>query len=191
MAPSSYRLDTLAATLVPRLEGVRRAHLDDPEQATAAIRLAASEATASVAAECRSTLGDEGQALLLEREIAGIFVPRYTSLALAQSRDEARLRLGGIVGQVTARILAVPVGFILMGILNRVAAGPWDLLFLSLPVLMLFWPDLLGTIWRRRFAGQLQELADDLGKVQESAEKLAPTQAVEPLRPRPPQREVN
>lgn len=191
MAPSSYRLDTLAATLVARLEAVRRAHTDAPEAAAAAIRAAAVEATAAVAAECRSTLGDEAQARFLEREVEATFLPRYTRLALEQNQDEARLRLGGLVGQVGGRLVAVPVGLLGMLLLNRLAPGPWDVAFLALPPAMLFWPDLLGTLWRRRFAAQLQELADDLGKLQEAHDKLAPVDVPEALRPPPPQREVN
>ena len=128
---------------------------------------------------------------MITKEIEGVFVPRYTMLALEQNRDETRLRLGGIFGQVVARMLALPVGFLAMTLMMRVAPGPWEVLFLGLPPAVLFWPDLLGAVWRRRFGGQLQELTDDLAKVQEANDKLAPVPDVEPTRARPPQREVN
>lgn len=185
MAPSSYRLDTLAATLIARLEAVRRAHVSDPAAAEAAVEAATREVVARVAAECRETLGDEAQARLLEREGPGTFLPRYTALALEQNRDERKLGSGGIVGQVVVRAAGVAVGLAASLLLVRVLHGPWDLVYFLLPPAMVFWPDLLLAVWRRRFAGQLQEVVDDLGKLQDAHEQLAPASDPEPSRPRP------
>lgn len=198
MVPGSFRLDTLAATLVGRLEAVRRAHLDDPAAAREAIARTTGEVVAALAAECRDTLGDEAQARRLEREGMDTFLPRYTRLALAQNADEARLQRGGVVGQVALRVAAAAAGFFMGAVLARVIPGPLDLLWYLAAPTALFGPELLTSIWRRRFAGQLQELADDLGRVQEAEDRLAPP--VEPAstasssssapRPRTPSREV-
>lgn len=184
VAPRTFRLDTLAANLVARLEAVRRAHVDRPADAAAAFAATTREATTAVAAECRSTLGDEGQAHLLESEAVASFLPRYTALAVAQSRDEATLRLGGIVGQVLGRAAGVVVGALGWLLLDRIAPGPWGVVLMALPPAMLFWPDLLLAVWRRRFANQLQELVDDLGRLQEAHADLAPPPEPAPVRPR-------
>jgi len=193
MVPASFRLDTLAATLVGRLEAVRRAHLDNPQTATEAIARATREVVAALAAECRDALGDEAQARRIEREGIETFLPRYTRLALAQNADEARLSTGGVFGQIAFRLAAAAVGFVVGAVLARIVPGPLDLLWYLAAPAALFGPELLTSIWRRRFAGQLQELTDDLGRVQEADDQLVavPDPGAEPTRPRPPTREAN
>jgi hypothetical protein len=185
VAPSTYRLDTLAATLVARLEAVRRAHVDAPASATTAITGVTTEAVSAVSAECRETLGDEAQARLIQREVLETFLPRYLRLALAQNRDEARLGLGGIVGQVAGRVVGVAIGALLAWIFGRILPGRLELIYLLIPPAMLFWPEILLAVWRRRFSAQLQELADDLGRLQEANERISPALDADVTRPPP------
>lgn len=173
MAPPSFRLDTLAVNLVERLEPVRRAHLDDPEKAKAAIEATTGEMAANVATECRSVMGDTAQAERIEREAIATFLPRYTRLAIAQNAAERREALTP-VNILLQRILPLFAGFFLARFLSALAPGPWDIAFFSLPFLGLFWPEWLGLLARRRHESELQTLADDLGQLQDADEKLSP-----------------
>lgn len=171
-APPTFRLDTLAVHLVTRLEASRRAHLDAPEAAKAAFSRVVDESAAALARECREVLGDEAQAALLEREARETFLPRYTRLALAQSAQERR-GYGFVIGDgpVTRVVLTVFAlawaaflarylpGFLKAGVFLVAAATP-------------FVPEIRSWWARRRWNGQLQELADDLGRVQDAAEML-------------------
>ena len=165
MAPPSFRLDTLAANLIERLEPVRRAHLDDPAAARAAMESTTAEIAKNVAGECRGLMGDDAQATRIERESTGTFLPRYVRLALEQNRAERRASLTPS-NLVLQRFLPLFAGMIAARVMMVLAPGPWDLAFNVLPFVGLFWPEWLGV---------LQALADDLGQLQDADERLAPT----------------
>ncbi len=175
MAPSSFRLDTLAANLIERLEPVRRAHLDAPELARASIEKTTREIADNVARECRGVMGDEAQARRIETEAVETFLPRYARLAVEQNKVERR---EAITPQnlILQRLLPLLFGMFASRVMMEIAPGPWDLAFYTLPMLGLFWPEWLGAFARRRYRNELQELADDLGQLQDADEKLSPTQ---------------
>lgn len=176
MAPPSFRLDTLAVNLIERLEPVRRAHLDDPGRARAALERTTSQIAANVAQECRQLLGDDAQARRIEQEAVDTFLPRYARLALDQNRAEQRTALTPV--NVLAQRLAPVLGALIAGrVLAALAPGPWDVLFVALPFLGLFGPELLSVAARRRYRAELQALADDLGRLQDADERLTPTLA--------------
>lgn len=182
MSPASFRLESLAALLVTRLEASRRAWLDNPELAQTEIRRITAEVAAGMAQECRDVIGDEAQARRLEREAVEQFVPRYTRLALAQNKVESGQERG-----LVFRIATVVVSVVLAITLERL--GLWVWLF---PLLTLFFPE-LQTAWSRRaYQGQLQQIVTDLAQVQEASEQIpavAPAEAP-PRRPTP-QNEVH
>lgn len=182
MSPASFRLEALAVLLVSRLEASRRAWLDDPAQAEAEIRRISAEVAAGMAQECREVLGDDAQARRLEREAVEQFVPRYTRLALAQNKVEARQDRG-----LAFRIIAVLVSVVLAIALERLGLWVW-----LLPLLTMFFPE-LQTAWSRRiYQGQLQQIVTDLAQVQDASETVsAVTPVEEPLRRTPPQKEVH
>jgi hypothetical protein len=182
VAPPSYRLDTLAVTLIARLEAVRRAHLTDAVAARAAIARGAGELLGDIAAECRETMGDEAQARRIEREGVETFLPRYTRIALAQNEEEAGAARGGTLGQLARRAAAVVSALLVAVILARLFPGPWDAAFYYLfPPVSFFFPELTGHLSRRRYEAELQALADDLGRLQEAEEQVAPAGVNPPL----------
>lgn len=173
MAPASFRLDTLAANLIERLEPVRRAHLDAPETARAMIEKTTKEIADNVARECRAVVGDEVQARRIETESRATFLPRYARLAIEQNKVERREAItpGNVVMQ---RFLPLLMGFVGANLMMRLAPGPWELVFYLMPLLALFWPEWIGAWARRRYRTELQDLADDLGQLQEADERLSP-----------------
>ncbi|MDP2309714.1 MAG: hypothetical protein Q8P18_27085 [Pseudomonadota bacterium] len=175
-APPSYRLDTLSVHLVSRLEATRRAHLDAPDAARAAFARVVQDTAAALARECREMVGDEEQARLLEREATETFLPRYTRMALAQNRIEAR-GFGGPFGdgpfaRIVATVLAVAIAAVGARFLPPVAEGLLFLLAAITPIA----PELRVAWTRRAWSRELQELADDLGRLQDAAESLPPPQ---------------
>jgi hypothetical protein len=171
-APPSFRLDTLSVHLVSRLEATRRAHLDTPDAARAAFARVVEESASALARECRDVLGDEEQARLLERESRETFLPRYTRMALAQNRVEAR-GFGGPFGdgpfaRIVATVLAVAVAAVGARFLPPIAEGLLFLMAAITPVA----PELRVAWTRRAWSKELQELADDLGRLQDAAETL-------------------
>ena len=174
MAPPSFRLDTLAANLIERLEPVRRAHLDDPAATRSAIEATTAEIAKNVAGECRELMGDDTQAQRIERECAATFLPRYVRLAVEQNYAERRAALTP-ANLVLQRFLPLFAGMIAARVMMVLAPGPWDLTFALLPFFGLFWPEWLGMLARRRYRAELQALADDLGQLQDADERLAPT----------------
>lgn len=181
MAPSSFRLDTLAANLIERLEPVRRAHLDAPDAARASIEKTTREIAENVARECREVLGDEAQARRIEAEAIETFLPRYVRLAVEQNKVERR---EAITPQnlILQRLFPLFFGMFASRVMMVLVPGPWEIAFYMVPLLALFWPEWLGAVARRRYRTELQELADDLGQLQDADERLSPSQhAVDPV----------
>lgn len=186
-APSSFRLDTLTVHLVGRLEATRRAHLDAPDAAREAFARVTQEAAGALARECRE-LGDDSQAALLEREAIETFLPRYTRMALAQNSVEAA-GYGGILGDgIVARVVATGLAVALAFAVSRFLPGTLKEVPLVLAVFTPILPELRLWWTRRAWTRALQELADDLGRVQDAAEELpaaAPTADPIPVPPQP------
>lgn len=180
MALPSFRLDNLAANLIERLEPVRRAHLDNAEGARHAIESTTRDVAANVARECLAAMGDQPQAERIEREAINTFLPRYMRLALAQNLAERREALTP-TNIALQRLLPLVFGFFMARFLTVLAPGPWDIAFFTLPFFGLFWPEWLGMLARRRHTSELQNLADDLGRLQDADELLAPVLSRDPV----------
>jgi hypothetical protein len=170
-APTSYRLDTFAVQLIGRLDATRRTHLDDPDAARQAFGRIVTEAASALARECREVVGDEEQARLLEREAVETFLPRYTRMALVQNRTEAR-GFGPFGDGPFVRIIATAVAISAATVLARLLPGQNDLLFYFAAALTPIAPEVRVWWSRRAWRAELQELADDLGRVQDAAQAL-------------------
>ncbi|MSP56737.1 MAG: hypothetical protein EXR69_14220 [Myxococcales bacterium] len=173
MAPASFRLDTLAANLIERLEPVRRAYVDSPEAAREVMLKTTEEIADNVARECRAVMGDEVQARRIETEAVATFLPRYVRLAIEQNRVE-RWEAITPLNVMMQRLIPLLLGLFGAGLMMRLVAGRWDLVFYVIPLLALFWPEWIGAWARRRYRAELQELANDLGQLQDADERLSP-----------------
>lgn len=194
MVPTSYRLDTLAVLLIARLEPTRRAH-EDEDGALEAYRGIVEDAARGVANECRDTYGDLDQAARVEREAVATFLPRYARLAAKQNAEEARGYGFAFGDGPLARVGATLFAFAGAALVSRVIHHWVDVLFFVAACAVPLIPEIRVAWSRRRYAAALQELADDLGRLQDAEQDLAPAPRLpidEPVTPRPraPQKET-
>lgn len=173
MPPSSYRLDAIAAAMVERLEASRVTHLDEPQRAREDLERIATELVDAQARECRELTGDVIQAARIEREALHTFLPRYLRLALARNAAEAS-RNPMWSDNLLVRGAMVLAAFVVASLVIRILPVRWDLVFYGLPFLALLLPELRRWQLGRRYRQDLQQLVDDLGRVQDVEERLAP-----------------
>lgn len=185
MTPT-YRLDTLAVNLIARLEPSRRAHIDDPARARQTFERIVREAGEALAAECLDTLGDADQAQRIQREAVDTFLPRYCALAVNQNRLESK----GFGEGIIQRIILTALAFFAALVASRILHSRIDLVFFALAALTPFAPELRLWWSRRAYRAKLQELSDDMGKIQSADLELArPTPPAIPAR-RPTQKDL-
>ncbi len=201
MVPADYRLDTVVARLIERLEAVRPTFGTDGEAAFTAFREHAESHVNAAVAEFREMVPDEDpdeHAAFLRREIFDIALPRYHRHAMEHSAAEGRNFGFGPLGEPGGRIALFAFAlFALVVIMPRVIEFPisWPLLLLDL--VLPFTPTIAASIARRRYAARLQELVADMGRIQDSertyvsASVLRKSREIseERPRPRPPERQ--
>ena len=195
MVPSDYRLDHVVARLIERLEGQRPTYLGRPDEAPLAFEKAARAHVSAALAEFREVgLSDDPdtQARLLEEHVFETFLPRYAELARRRNADE---RGGYGLGRLAEPIgrLGLVVGTALFAwlVLLKLIALPliWPLVLVTLSVP--FWPDLARVVYHRRYVAQLQEIVEDMGRIQEQHEayltpaRLAGSKEPVGVRPQP------
>jgi hypothetical protein len=199
MVPGDYRLDTVTARLVERLEAVRPTFGNDPEAAYAAFREHAESHLNAAIAEFREMVPDEDpeeHAAFLRREILEIALPRFHKLAMSYSSASANNFGFGLLGEPAGRIALFAISlFALVVIMPRLIEFPiaWPLLLFDL--VLPFSPTIAAAIGRRRYAARLQELVADMGRIQDSertyvsASVLRTSKEISSERPRPPERQ--
>ena len=173
MTVSSYRLDTVAASLVSRMEAARPFYAHRPDALEPAFTDIATEEIDRVIAEHDEIMGEPGYGARLRRELLQTFLPRYLVLA----RDHNALEEAGyrawMKGHPVARVLSVV--FSLLGGLAvvRLVHHPAALLAMAGVVVAPFVPELRRWWYRRSYAGLLQSLVDDLGRIQDGIDSGA------------------
>jgi hypothetical protein len=172
MVPRDFRLESVAARLVERLEGTRRTYAD-AKAANEAFSQAASDMVAEASAEYADLGVDplaDAQKALLEREIRDTFLPRYTRIATEMTtREQRRFGLGPLaepLGRIATFVVALFV--VVFGLKFAFEFRP---LFALLPVLLAtpLLPDVASILANRRYERELQVLVDDMAKIQEQA----------------------
>lgn len=174
MIPADYRLEHVAAGLIERLDGARRSY-EQPERALEAFHRAAEAHADGAVAEWRA-LGfaddPEPHAAFLRRELVETVLPRFHRVAMAMNAAEASGyglgRWASPVGRLGLLMVALTVFWV---VLRRFLYLPieWPLVIatLSLPLL----PDVLGLLEQRRYRRELEELVQDVARIQ--AQQLA------------------
>jgi hypothetical protein len=199
MVPADYRLDTVTARLIERLEAARPTFGTDSEAALAAFRTAAEAYVTNAMTEFADLVPDEDpeeHSAFVRKEILETALPRFHRLAMEHSAAAATNFGFGPLGEPAGRIGLFAVAlFMLVVVLPRLLEFPvaWPLLFLD--VTLPFWPTIAAWLAHRRYTAKLQELVADMGKIQDSertyasASVLRKAKEITSVRPRPPDRE--
>ncbi len=174
MTIASYRIDRVCADLIERLEGVRPTWQNDQAGAERTFRQLAREHVDTVIAEHEDLVGTPGWGDLLRREVMQTFLPRYTRLALDHNQLEAAGYHAWRRGDPVARVLMTFAALAVAVLAYRVFHHPLTLMLFVLAIGVPFAPELRRGWHRRRYAGLLQEVVDDMGRIQESLDRAPP-----------------
>lgn len=192
MSAPDYHLDRISVDLIERLEGARRTWAHQPELAPAGLRRAAEEMVDRVVAEHNEIFGVLPQSEVLRKELLETFLPRYVHLALAQNAVELR-GFGPWPGrELLSRIVFTMMGLFFSTIFDLATHHPLGIAFFGLALLAPFSPELHALAHRRRYATRLQEVVDDMGRIQAQAERytLAEVSKAPPKRSAGPAKEL-
>ncbi len=174
MTVASYRLDQVCADLIERLEGARPTWANDRDGAQRAFRKIATEHVDTVIAEHDEMVGTPGWGALLRREVMETFLPRYTRLALDHNQLEAAGYHAWRKGDPVSRLILTFVALSAATAAYRVLHSPLTLGLFVLAFVVPFAPELRRGWHRRRYSGLLQEVIDDMGRIQDSLDKAPP-----------------
>lgn len=166
MVSRSYRLDTVAAHLTERLEGARRSYLDRPDDLAAAARRIVDEALEEVVSEMNEVMADPAHAERLRHEMIETFLPRWLQVARLQNTLESGRLATWLQPNLAFRLgsFFLPLLFALGA--TRVLHSPVVALFFVVPFLLPLLPELRTGLDARRYHGALQEIVNDLERIQ-------------------------
>lgn len=174
MTVASYRIDQVCADLIERLEGARPTFALDEDAAVEAFRRIAAEHVDTVIAEHDAVLGTPGWGALLRREVMETFLPRYIRLALDHNQLEADGYHAWRKGDPVSRLLLTFAALVVATAAYRLLHTPLTLGLFVLAFVVPFAPELRRGWHRRRYAALLQEVIDDMGRIQDSLDKAPP-----------------
>lgn len=174
MPPSSYRLDTVSANLIERLEGSRPTWMGDAAAADAGFRRIADEYVTTVVAEHDQLMGEPGWGALLRREVMETFLPRYTRLAIDHNQDEGAGYHAWRRGDPVARVLATFAALGGASLVYRFTHHPLSLGLFIIALAVPFVPEIRRQWFRKRYRDLLQEVVDDMSRIQESLDAAPP-----------------
>lgn len=180
MTTPSYRLDTVCGNLIERLEGSRRTWIGDDDAAARGFSRIAEETIDRVLEEHDALMGPSAWGDRLRREVLDTFIPRYTRLALDHNalEDEGyrAWRRGDPVARVAVTLLTLLVALGLVRVVHNPVAALSFIAVILAPII----PELRRWYFRRRYRRLLQEVVDDMGRIQDELERYPGELDVEP-----------
>ena len=172
MPPTPYRLDTVAASLIERLEGARRTWIDQPDAARQGMNRIAEETLDLVIAEHDRIMPRSKWGEMLRREILQTFLPRYIRLAVAHNALEANGYGSWRRGDPLARVMATGGALMVAVVMERVLHHPITLLLFIFALFIPVLPELRAFYLRRQYTGALQTAVNDMGRIQEELDRF-------------------
>jgi len=166
MTAPSYRLDTLALNLIERLEGARRTWATEPDAARSELTRIAREQLVRMLAEHDELMDTPGWSDTARRELLETFLPRYLRLAVDHNALEERgynaWRRGDPVARVVGGVAAISAAMVLARLIHH----PMALVPFAFALCVPFLPDIRRLHFRRRYRIALQEVVDDMARIQ-------------------------
>lgn len=172
MPPTPYRLDTVAASLVERLEGARRTWVGQPDAAREGMTRIASETLDLIIAEHDRIMPGAKWGGMLRRELMETFLPRYIRLAVAHNALEAAGYGAWRKGDPLARVMATGGMLMAAVVIERLLHHPATLLLFIFALFVPALPELRAWYHRSQYAGALQDAVDDMGRIQEELDRF-------------------
>ncbi|MCB9662893.1 MAG: hypothetical protein H6732_02180 [Alphaproteobacteria bacterium] len=178
MIPTEYRLEQVSARLAERLDGARRSHPTASELEVVAAEVAKEHVEAAVDEWMALDLipDRERHARFLEREVQRTFLPRFVREASAMTGQELSGFGLGWWGTPLGRMALAAAVVGAMWLTLRFSPGsvrfPLLLVELAVPAL----PLVPAWLARRRYRDALEELVDDMGRIQTQADAYVPAQ---------------
>lgn len=187
MTVSSYRLDTVALHLIDRLEGARPTYVGRPDDAAAAFARVTTDEIDRIVAEHDEVIGEPGVGAQLRREVLETFLPRYTRLAQHHTALEDAGYRAWRGGDPVARAVTTIAALVVTAGVVRVVHHPVALVCVAAALLVPFLPELRRWYYRRQYASLLQEVVDDMARIQGRLDAYAPAELEpEPTAPAQP-----
>ena len=172
MPPTPYRLDTVAASLVERMEGARRTWAGQPDAAEKGMIRIAEETLDFIVDEHDKIMPGSKWGPMLRREMMDTFLPRYIRLAVAHNELESSGYGAWRKGDPLTRVMST-VGALMGAVLmERLLHHPLTILFFIFALLVPVLPEIRALYHRRQYAGALQDAVDDMGRIQEELERF-------------------
>jgi hypothetical protein len=166
MTAPSYRLDTICANLIERLEGARRTWSGDPDGARRELTRIADEQLTRILAEHDELVDTPGWSALARREVMETFLPRYLRLAVDHNALEERGYDAWRQGDPIARIVGTVVSMTVALGCVRLVHHPAALVLVPVALAVPFVPEIRRLHFRRKYRVLLQEVVDDMGRIQ-------------------------
>lgn len=186
MAPSSFRVDTLAVRLIERLEARRRTWRAEPMVASGKLELIAQDQVHELLSELAELGAGERYRLEARRALLEDLLPRYIRLALEQNELEERGWRAWRGGDPLARILGGLGTLALALVLSRFVRNPVVIVAFVAAILVPFGPELRSIWYRWQYRRALQGVVDDLARQQEALDALPEVDLERELRGGPP-----
>ena len=175
MTAPSYRLDTLALNLIERLEGARRTWATDPETARTELARIAGEQLERILAEHDELIDTPGWSETARRELTETFLPRYLRLAVDHNALEERgynaWRRGDPIARIVGGVGAITAALAFVRLVHHPAALVAVAFALGVP----FVPEIRRFFFRRRYRLALQEVVDDMARIQGELDRFPMT----------------
>ncbi|MDG1482605.1 MAG: hypothetical protein P8R54_23640 [Myxococcota bacterium] len=172
MPPTPYRLDTVAASLVERLEGARRTWMGQPDAAREGMTRIANETLDLVIAEHDRIMPGTQWSEMLRRELLETFLPRYVRLAVAHNALEAAGYGAWRQGDPLARVMATGGMLMAAVVIERLLHHPITIVLFIFSLFVPALPEIRAWYHRRQYAGVLQDAVDDMGRIQDELDRF-------------------
>jgi len=172
MPPIPYRLDTVAASLVERLEGARRTWVGQPDAAREGMARIASETLDLVIAEHDRIMPGTQWSEMLRRELLETFLPRYIRLAVAHNALEADGYGAWRQGDPLARVMATGGMLMAAVVIERLLHHPITIVLFIFSLFVPALPEIRAWYHRRQYTGVLQDAVDDMGRIQDELDRF-------------------
>lgn len=183
MTAPSYRLETIALNLIERLEGARRTWATEPEVARTELSRAANDQLERILAEHDEIIDTPGWSEVVRREIQQTFLPRYLRLAIDHNALEERgynaWRGGDPIGRIVGGLAAVTAAMVLV----RLVHHPGALVGFAIALAVPFIPEIRRVYFRRRYRAALQQVVDDMARIQSEIERFPAAGVSSPVAP--------